>query len=75
MIAKTAEMEVVASSTPASAGPANMPTLVTVFITAFAAVSSSGVSTREGRSAPCAGWKAVDTIEASTASAKTGQTL
>src|SRR5882762_5854652 len=70
---KTAAGPLKASTAPASAGPANMPTLATVFITAFAAVSSSGVSTSEGRSAPSAGPKTVETIDAATASARTGQ--
>ena len=52
VIAKLVAVEVVARRTPASAGPANMPTLATVFMTAFAAVSSSGVWTSAGRSAP-----------------------
>ena len=73
VIAKTTQIEVVARRRPASAGPANIPTLATVFMTALAAVSSSGVSTSEGRSAPCAGWNAVDVIVESTASAKIGQ--
>jgi hypothetical protein len=33
-----------------------MPTLETVFPAMFAAVSSSGESTSDGRSAACAGW-------------------
>ena len=60
---------------PPIAGPANIPTLATVFIAAFAAVSSSGLDTSDGRSAPCAGAKSVETIERTTASAKTGTEL
>src|SRR5581483_8394398 len=64
--AKTDDGPDTASSTPPTAGPANMPTLATVFITAFAAVSSSGVVTSEGRSAPCAGANMVETTDDST---------
>jgi hypothetical protein len=53
--AKTAAGPLSASSTPPSAGPANIPRLEMVLLTTFAAVSSSGVSTREGSRAPCAG--------------------
>ena len=44
-----------ARRTPPIAGPANMPTLDTVLPTRFAAVSSSGESTRDGMRAACAG--------------------
>jgi hypothetical protein len=50
--AKTAAGPLSASSTPPSAGPANIPTLAMVLLTTLAAVSSSGVSTSDGRSAP-----------------------
>jgi hypothetical protein len=60
---------VTASSAPPIAGPAKVPTLSIVERTTFAAVSSSGVRARWGRSADSAGRKAVPRIEASPASA------
>jgi hypothetical protein len=65
--AKTAAGPLTASRTPPSAGPANIPTLVIVLATTFAAVSSSGVSTSDGSSAPCAGLYATPATEDSTA--------
>ncbi len=65
----TTPVEVAANRSPPSAGPANVPTLSIVLPTAFAAVSSTGVLARDGVSAACAGWKAVETIATSTASA------
>ncbi len=53
--AKTAAGPLSASRMPPRAGPANIPTLEIVFSTTFAAVSSSGVFTREGIRAACAG--------------------
>src|SRR5438552_2734310 len=53
--ANTAAGVLTASRIPPRAGPANIPTLETVLPTRFAAVSSSGVLTSEGRSAACAG--------------------
>ena len=66
---KTTPMEVAASRGPPSAGPANVPTLSIVLPTALAAVSSSGALASDGVRAAWAGWKAVDTIATSTASA------
>lgn len=42
-----------------------------LFMTAFAAVSSSGVSTRDGRRAAAAGWNADEAIVAATARTNT----
>ena len=53
--ANTAAGPLSASRIPATAGPANIPTLEIVFPTTFAAVSSSGESTSVGISAACAG--------------------
>ena len=53
--AKTAAGPLTTSSTPPSAGPTNIATLEIVLPTRFAAVSSSGVSTSDGRRAAWAG--------------------
>jgi len=53
--ANTAAGVLTARKIPPRAGPTNIPTLAMVLPTRFAAVSSSGVLTREGRSAACAG--------------------
>jgi hypothetical protein len=55
-------------SRPPTAGPTNPERLTMVADVTLAAVSSSGVRARVGRSAPCAGWKAVDATVTTTAS-------
>ena len=65
--AKTAAGPLSARSTPPRAGPANIPTLEIVLPTTFAAVSSSGVFTREGSNAAWAGPYATATIVEATA--------
>jgi len=57
-----------ASTTPAIAGPANIPTPEIVFSARFDAVSSSGVLASDGKSAASAGANAVEMIDTSTAS-------
>jgi hypothetical protein len=51
---------VAARMTPPIAGPATLVTLSIVLEVALAAVSSSGVRASEGKTAACAGRKAVD---------------
>lgn len=67
--AKTASTPTSAISRPPAAGPTNPDTFRIVADVTFAAVSSSGVRAREGRSAACAGWKAVEATVTTTASA------
>ena len=73
LTAKTAPGLLTASSAPPTAGPTNMPMLETLFMTAFAAVSSSGDATSDGSNAPWAGAKTDETIVAQTASTKTAR--
>ncbi len=65
--AKTAAGPLSARRTPPRAGPANIPTLEIVLPTTFAAVSSSGVSTRDGSNAAWAGPYATATTVDTTA--------
>jgi len=57
-----------ASTTPAIAGPANIPTPEMVFSARFDAVNSSGVVASDGKSAASAGPNAVEMMDTSTAS-------
>ena len=59
VITKTTQTSVIARRTPPRAGPTQMPRLSIVLELTLAAVSSSGVRARDGRSADCAGWNPV----------------
>ena len=68
MSANTSDGPLNASTTPAMAGPANIPMPEIVFSARFDAVSSSGVVASEGNRAACAGVNAVEMMDARTAS-------
>ncbi len=60
--AKTTAGSLTASRRPPSAGPRNVPMLSIVLEATFAAVSSAGDATSDGRSAAWAGRKTVPAI-------------